>query len=401
MRTQSKGALRFYYTSLQCLYWMMFCSIYGFATLFLIDFGIDSAKIGGILALINILSAVLQPLISQVIIKKLHLPLVQVLKIMTGLMMFLLILGTVIPAWTISTYVLGGILLVSMQSFVNALAFAYINTGRTLNFGFSRAGGSLGYAATSFVIGQLLAHYSAGILPLITLAEGLLFFAILWLMPTIQKEIRPMMTEASQHSQHLLKKYPFLFLLFIGFSFLFSFHTMINSFLAQIFGHIGGGSKEVGIALMIAGLCELPGMILFEQLVKRKNSQFWLFFSSVAFAVRGLLMLLAGSIVFMEMTHVMQGVSFALFIPASAYLFNQVLADEDRVFGQTLIIIATTLGGVIGNILGGFLVQTFGVWIMLLWGTIFALTGAALLYFGLMKLPGQSGIEGKTLSDIK
>ena len=63
-------------------------------------------------------------------------------------------------------------------------------------------------------------------------------------------------------------------------------------------------------------------------------------------------MLLASSILMMEMTHLLQAFSFALFIPASAYLFNQFLADDDRVFGQTMIIIATTLGGVIGNVLG-------------------------------------------------
>ena len=56
-------------------------------------------------------------------------------------------------------------------------------------------------------------------------------------------------------------------------------------------------------------------------------------------------MLLASSILMMEMTHLLQAFSFALFIPASAYLFNQFLADDDRVFGQTMIIIATTLGG--------------------------------------------------------
>ena len=71
MRDQTSGKMiRFYYTSLQFLYWMMFCSVYGFATLFLIYFKIDPAKIGGILALVNIVSTVLQPFISQVIIKK-------------------------------------------------------------------------------------------------------------------------------------------------------------------------------------------------------------------------------------------------------------------------------------------------------------------------------------------
>ena len=105
---------------------------------------------------------------------------------------------------------------------------------------------------------------------------------------------------------------------------------MINSFLAQIFENIHGGSKEVGIALMIAALCELPGMIFFEQLVKKKSSKFWLSVASISFAVRGFMMLLASSILMMEMTHLLQAFSFALFIPASAYLFNQFLADGDR-----------------------------------------------------------------------
>ncbi|BDQ63370.1 hypothetical protein EfsSVR2332_34480 [Enterococcus faecalis] len=52
MRDQTSGKMiRFYYTSLQFLYWMMFCSVYGFATLFLIYFKIDPAKIGGDLSI--------------------------------------------------------------------------------------------------------------------------------------------------------------------------------------------------------------------------------------------------------------------------------------------------------------------------------------------------------------
>ncbi len=171
---------------------------------------------------------------------------------------------------------------------------------------------------------------------------------------------------------------------------------MINSFLAQIFENIHGGSKEVGIALMIAALCELPGMIFFEQLVKKKSSKFWLSIASISFAVRGFMMLLAGSILMMEMTHLLQAFSFALFIPASAYLFNQFLADDDRVFGQTMIIIATTLGGVIGNVLGGSLLQHFGVWEMLIFGTSFAVLGALLTILGIRKIP-KTGNDSDSL----
>ncbi|HAZ1197605.1 TPA: MFS transporter [Enterococcus faecium] len=397
MRDQTSGKMiRFYYTSLQFLYWMMFCSVYGFATLFLIYFKIDPAKIGGILALVNIVSTVLQPFISQVIIKKRKIPLITVLKTMTAGLGVILLAGVLLPNLPIITYILGGILVVSMQSFLNALAFEYSNTGYRINFGFSRAGGSFSYAVTSFLLGQLLAIYSAAILPILVIVEAVVFFVILHLLPDVKnQEVFPM-TKEQDRPVSLRKKYPFLILLFLGFSFLFTFHTMINSFLAQIFENIHGGSKEVGIALMIAALCELPGMIFFEQLVKKKSSKFWLSIASISFAVRGFMMLLAGSILMMEMTHLLQAFSFALFIPASAYLFNQFLADDDRVFGQTMIIIATTLGGVIGNVLGGSLLQHFGVWEMLIFGTSFAVLGALLTILGIRKIP-KTGNDSDSL----
>ena len=61
----------------------------------------------------------------------------------------ILLAGVLIPNLPIITYILGGILVVSMQSFLNA-AFEYSNTGYRINFGFSRAGGSFSYVVTSF-----------------------------------------------------------------------------------------------------------------------------------------------------------------------------------------------------------------------------------------------------------
>lgn len=135
--------------------------------------------------------------------------------------------------------------------------------------------------------------------------------------------------------------------------------------------------------------------------LSKEIQQIWLSVASISFAVRGFMMLLASSILMMEMTHLLQAFSFALFIPASAYLFNQFLADDDRVFGQTMIIIATTLGGVIGNVLGGSLLQHFGVWEMLIFGTGFAVLGALLTILGIRKYRRQETIVILLLSSIK
>ncbi len=113
----SDKRIRFYYTSLQFLYWMMFCSIYGFATLFFDLFQGRSSKNWRYFSLVNIASTILQPFISQVIIKKSKVPLIVVLKTMTIGVVAVLLAGVIFPALSILTYVLGGILLVSCSPF--------------------------------------------------------------------------------------------------------------------------------------------------------------------------------------------------------------------------------------------------------------------------------------------
>ena len=61
---------------------------------------------------------------------------------------------------------------------------------------------------------------------------------------------------------------------FVVFRFQFYFPHHDQQLLAQIFENIHGGSKEVGIALMIAALCELPGMIFLNSLSKRNPANF-------------------------------------------------------------------------------------------------------------------------------
>ena len=52
------------YAGLQSLYWMCFCAIYGFASVFLLAKNFENQQIGVILALVNIFSVVLQPAVG-------------------------------------------------------------------------------------------------------------------------------------------------------------------------------------------------------------------------------------------------------------------------------------------------------------------------------------------------
>ena len=53
------------YAMLQGSYWMSFCAVYNFATVYLLSKSFSSKEVGVMLAAINIVAAVLQPLVAN------------------------------------------------------------------------------------------------------------------------------------------------------------------------------------------------------------------------------------------------------------------------------------------------------------------------------------------------
>ena len=58
---------------------------------------------------------------------------------------------------------------------------------------------------------------------------------------------------------------------------------------------------------------------------------------------------------------------------------NEVMEEQDKFKGQALMTGTNTLGGMIGSLLGGFLIDHAGVVVMNLAGLIMAVSGAVLI----------------------
>ena len=69
--------------------------------------------------------------------------------------------------------------------------------------------------------------------------------------------------------------------------------------------------------------------------------------------------------------------SFAIFVPASVYYINNLMPANDKIKGQAYMT-TTTLGGVIGSLLGGTLIDALSVPSMLLIATIISALGTLL-----------------------
>ena len=160
----------------------------------------------------------------------------------------------------------------------------------------------------------------------------------------------------------------------------------------QIITNVGGTSADLGRLLAIAAITEIPVMFLFSRIVKHVKSSALLVVSSVFFILKAFGYFAAGNIALMTIAAVMQMGSFAIYIPASVYYVNEVMEERDKFKGQALMTGSNTLGGVIGSLLGGLLIDQAGVSVMNLAGLVIAGSGAVLVFLFVFRQKPVSNI---------
>ena len=160
----------------------------------------------------------------------------------------------------------------------------------------------------------------------------------------------------------------------------------------QIITNVGGTSADLGRLLAIAAITEIPVMFLFSIIVKHVKSSVLLIISGIFFALKAFGYFAAVNIALMTVAAVMQMGSFALYIPASVYYVNEVMEEQDKFKGQALMTGTNTLGGVIGSLLGGFLIDQAGVSVMNLAGLVMAVSGAVLVFLFVFRQKPVSNI---------
>lgn len=165
-----------------------------------------------------------------------------------------------------------------------------------------------------------------------------------------------------------------------GVALLFAFHNIINNYLYQIMQPLGGTAADMGTSLSIAAACELPTMFLFSWLLKHFKCKSLIRTAALFFTLKAVLILTAGQIWMINLAQVLQMFAFALHTAASVYYTNQIIPKKDQVKGQALMTTANTVGGVLGSLLGGQLLNYLSVSSMLLIGTVISAAGTIIVF---------------------
>lgn len=347
-----------YYTTMG-LYWSVIAACVSFLNVFLTGRGLGTAEIGFLTAVGNGLAAIFQPIVSKVCSRS-NKNERDFLVLISMLAMTLVIMALERKAGlAMKIEIVAAIALVLvMQPLLNSLGYFYIARSVEINYGVSRGIGSITFAVTSFVLGILSEINKDLSMVMAAVLLGALILSLLAQKPISGNNVVTVFDGRAQKQKIQNSKFV-IFLLAVGM--LFTFYNVTNVYLLQIAKRIGGGAKTVGTAFAVAALFEFPIMFMFNRLKEKFKSRSMLIFSGIFFLLKGILTYIATSPSTLIAIQVTQLFGFALFTPCSVDFINDIMSDEKKITGQGFLASAITMGGVIGSVAGGVLIESTGV----------------------------------------
>ena len=156
------------YSWVQGSFWMSFCVAVSFAAVYLQGLGYDNTALGAVLAAGNLLGAVLGPVLSSLVDRREDMSARRLIPWLLGVQALALVLVMAFPRKGIAA-ALGYGLYIAFSLSVNSLNLKlYVDFsygGLPINYGLTRAMGSLFYVAASMILGALSERFSIRVLP--------------------------------------------------------------------------------------------------------------------------------------------------------------------------------------------------------------------------------------------
>ena len=364
------------YSMLQGIYFVGFCTVMGYAAVYLGSIGMSSSLIGIVLAIANVLTSIAQPVLGGFVDKS-NISMKKVLMIMFGLcsiLSVLLMFASRVTFLAAALFVAVSTILYTTMPLVNSLAFAFQKQGIDVKFGVARGIGSVAYALASLVLGNVVKAVSPTLMPL---AYIVIFLGIL---PLIRSFKMPEAEVVEKESTGAFIKKHLKFMIFlVGFVLVYFDHTIINNFFINVIKNVGGNTGDMGNAVFLAAMLELPTMALFEKYKNKINIKNTIIISAIFFSLKHTLTYFATNMVMIYLAQATQMLAYALFIPASVYYVDKLFDAKDAVKGQALVTTSMTVSGVLASFLGGISLDSMGVYETLFLGLVLSAVGTIVM----------------------
>ena len=237
------------YSMLQGIYFVGFCTVMGYAAVYLGSIGMSSSLIGIVLAIANILTSIAQPILGGFVDQS-NVSMKKVLMIMFGLcsiLSVLLMLASKVTLLAAFLFIAVSTILYTTMPLVNSLAFAFQKQGIDVKFGVARGIGSVAYALASLVLGNVVKAVSPALMPL---AYIVIFLGIIPLIHSFkmpEEEIDEVIEEKTVEKENtgaFIKKHLKFMIFLAGFILVYFDHTIINNFFIIVIENVRGNTGD-------------------------------------------------------------------------------------------------------------------------------------------------------------
>ena len=389
-----KGNLTLRYAVTQVLYFAAECGTITFAATYLLNSGFAADKVGIVLFGAHFVSFILEQLTADIadradknVLPMLIFGLSVISVCALGAVRFLnpplIIFGIL--------YAAGMFSFATQVPLINSLSVYYCSRSWKLNYGIGRGMGSLGFALVSPLFGRLLESSMQWVLP-INMALILLTGISVFFYPKDDSE--PVI--ANQDAERLkgeeavslfefFAKYKWYAISLAGVMCIGFIHMMTENYLIEVMRLHGGDSADVGTAFFYATIAEIPGIVFFSRFHKKFGTYKLFAFAALTFFVKMVLYFIAGSVTALVIASTLQFCSYGFYCPVQVYYANECISAGDMVKGQSTIYASHCLGGALGNLIGGIIIEKSGVRAMLILSIVLGAIGLAILIFTIPK----------------
>lgn len=386
----------FGYAEIFATYWMAYCMIASFSSVFLLANGYSNTEIGILIAIGNLVSVAIQPLVANMADQSERVNVFDISSVMTILLVIAMGILLVFHGRSLMvfcTYLLMFAVHAAMQPLLNSMNATLSYRCITVDYGICRAMGSLFYAIMSAILSWMVVRFTELSLPMAGAVATVLLLAGLFYLNRLYNVAR-----SGAHSQGedgegeegaiqdtpitlgaFVRRHRVFLVLTFGIFLIYYDHQIINFFMLQLFKNVGGGSTEMGTYYSIMTVLEVIPLFGFTWLTKRFSTSFLLKLATIGFVLRAVTMQLAGTPTMLLLTLVVHPIGFPLFLPTIVRYIGEIMDAREAVRGQSLYVMVITVSGVVASATGGWVLDTLGAGALLWICTVTCVLGAAVI----------------------
>lgn len=243
----------------------------------------------------------------------------------------------------------------SIMSILDAYCYDISDKVPEVDYGQIRLMGSIGFAVLSLILGGLIQNFDINIS--FFLYSGLFIVSALILSGIGYKSSQHTVRPSSFDILEVLKNYKFI--LFVLSVMLLNVALQAHSnYVAMLIEATGGNVANLGFVWFASALSEIPAFFFGAKLLKKYGVLNIYIIALVLYIIRMLLSAYSTNYNVVIAIQFMQSITYPLYLFATMQYINVIVPDKIRASGITMLSsLGFGLGGLIGNLGGGFILQ--------------------------------------------